>query len=90
MANIFGIAKKGFGMLGKNKIAKTISSLKPFSKTGGKTVEQVKQIAAESKLDAAKFNFKETSKKSDLALDKLKKTVDKLKKIKHYYPPKDF
>jgi len=74
MANIFGIAKKGFGMLGRNK---TIKSVKPFSNTGGKTVEQVKQGAAKSKLDSAKFNLKQTFKESDRVLDKLKNTIKK-------------
>ena len=59
-----------------------IKSVKPFSKTGGKTVEQVKQGAAKAKLDAAKFNLKETFKKSDEVLGKLKKTIQK---TKHYY-----
>jgi hypothetical protein len=76
MANIFGIAKKGFGMLGRNK---TIKSVKPFSNTGGKTVEQVKQGAAKSKLDSAKFNLKQTFKESDRVLDKLKNTIKKMK-----------
>ena len=74
MANIFGIAKKGFGMLGRKK---TIKSVKPFSNTGGKTVEQVKQGAAKSKLDSAKFNLKQTFKESDRVLDKLKNTIKK-------------
>ena len=72
--SIFGIAKKGFGMLGRNK---TIKSVKPFSNTGGKTVEQVKQGAAKSKLDSAKFNLKQTFKESDRVLDKLKNTIKK-------------
>ena len=60
---------------------KIIKSVKPFSKTGGKTVEQVKQGAAKSKLDAARFNLKETFKKSDKALDKLKDTVKRVPKM---------
>ena len=74
-------------LLKGKKVAGAIKSVKPFSKTGGKTVEQVKQGAAKAKLDAAKFNLKETFKKSDKVLDKLKKTVQK---TKHYYAPKDF
>ena len=61
--------------------SKAIKSVKPFSKTGGKTVEQVKQGAAKSKLDAARFNLKETFKKSDKALDKLKDTVNRVSKM---------
>ena len=61
--------------------SKAIKSVKPFSKTGGKTVEQVKQGAAKSKLDAARFNLKETFKKSDKALDKLKDTVNIVSKM---------
>ena len=61
--------------------SKAIKGVKPFSKTGGKTVEQVKQRAAKSKLDAAKFNLKETFKKSDKALDKLKDTVKRVPKM---------
>jgi len=61
--------------------SKAIKSVKPFSKTGGKTVEQVKQGAAKSKLDAARFNLKETFKKSDKALDKLKDTVKRVPKM---------
>ena len=60
---------------------KAIKSVKPFSKTGGKTVEQVKQGAAKSKLDAARFNLKETFKKSDKALDKLKDTLKREPKM---------
>tara|TARA_R110001599_G_scaffold213816_1_gene411632 strand:- start:120 stop:488 length:369 start_codon:yes stop_codon:yes gene_type:complete len=61
--------------------SKAIKGVKPFSKTGGKTVEQVKQRAAKSKLDAVKFNLKETFKKSDKALDKLKDTVKRVPKM---------
>ena len=69
-----GLLSYGYKALKAGK-GKTIKSVKPFSKTGGKTVEQVKQGAAKSKLDAARFNLKETFKKSDKALDKLKDTV---------------
>ena len=69
------------------KVAHTIKSVKPFSKTGAKSVESWKSTAAKAKLDSAKFNLKETFKKSDEVLGKLKKTVQK---TKHYYAPKDF
>ena len=64
-----------------------ISKVAPFSKTGAKSVESWKSTAAKAKLDSAKFNLKETFKKSDKVLGKLKKTVQK---TKHYYAPKDF
>ena len=75
----FGIALRGLGMLGNpvKKASKTIKSVKPLSNTGGKTVEQVKQGAAKSKLDSAKFNLKQTFKESDRVLDKLKNTIKK-------------
>ena len=59
----YGIALRGLGMLGNKvkKASKTIKSVKPLSNTGGKTVEQVKQGAAKSKLDSAKFNLKQTN-----------------------------
>ena len=75
-----GLLSYGYKALKAGK-GKTIKSVKPFSKTGGKTVEQVKQGAAKSKLDAARFNLKETFKKSDKALDKLKDTVKRVPKM---------
>ena len=71
---------------GKSSIG-AISKVAPFSKTGAKSVSKWKSDAAKAKLGAAKFNLKETFKKSDKVLNKLKKTVQK---TKHYYPPKDF
>ena len=55
--------------------------IKPFTKTGAKSVSQWKSGAAKAKLEAAKFNLKQTFTKSDKALSKLKKTVTKQKKI---------
>ena len=56
--------------------------IKPFTKIKGqKTVSQVKLDAAKAKLEAAKFNLKQTFTKSDKALSKLKTTVKKQKKI---------
>ena len=55
--------------------------IKPFTKTGGKTVAQWKSGAAKAKLESAKFNLKQTFKKTDKELGKLKTTTDK---IKHY------
>ena len=74
-------------LLKGKKVAGVIKGVKPFSKTGAKSVESWKSAAAKAKLGAAKFNLKETFKKSDKVLDKLKKTVQK---TKHYYAPKDF
>jgi len=81
MAGILG------AILKSKKVAGALKSVRPFSKTGAKSVESWKSAAAKAKLDAAKFNLKETFKKSDKALGKLKKTVQK---TKHYYAPKDF
>ena len=55
--------------------------IKPFTKTGGKTVAQWKSGAAKAKLESAKFNLKQTFKKTDKSLEKLKKTVKKQKQI---------
>ena len=55
--------------------------IKPFTKTGGKTVAQWKSGAAKAKLESAKFNLKQTFKKTDKSLEQLKKTVKKQKKI---------
>ena len=61
--------------------------IKPGTKTGAKSVSKWKADAAKAKLEAAKFNLKQTLKKTDKELSKLKKTV---KKTTHYYAPKDF
>jgi len=53
--------------------------IKPFTKTGGKTVAQWKSGAAKAKLESAKFNLKQTFKKTDKSLEKLKKTTDRIK-----------
>ena len=55
--------------------------IKPGSLKGQKTVSQVKLDAAKAKLEAAKFNLKQTFTKSDKALSKLKTTAKKQKKI---------
>ena len=67
--------------MGLSKLYNLYKAVKPFAKTGGKTVEQVKQGAAKAKLDAARFNLKETFKKSDKALDKLKNTLKREPKM---------
>ena len=55
--------------------------IKPYTKTGAKSVEKWKLQAAKAKKDAAMFNLKQTLKKTDTELGKLKKTVKKQKKI---------
>ena len=78
---------KGLGKAYLKSQAKTIKSIAPFSKTGAKTISEIKAAASAAKLKAAQFNLKESFKKVDKTLDKLEKTV---KKTKHYYAPKDF
>ena len=73
------LAKKGLGLLGKNK-TQAIKSVRPFKDLGGKTVEKVKSDAAKAKLDSVKFNLDQTFKGSDKALNKLKKTIKTLKR----------
>ena len=55
--------------------------IKPFTKTGGKTVAQWKSGAAKAKLKMAKENLAQTFKKTDESLKKFGKTVTKQKKI---------
>ena len=69
------------------KIPQVITGVKALSKTGGKSVGEWQLKAAKAKKEAAKFNLEQTFKETDKKLKKLKKTV---KKIKHYYAPKDF
>ena len=64
-------------LLLKGKSMGVISKVAPFSKTGAKSVESWKSAAAKAKLDSAKFNLKETFKKSDEVLGKLKDTIKK-------------
>ena len=67
--------------------------IKPFTKTGGKTVEQWKSKAAKAKLDAAKFNLDQTLTKTEKSLKKAVQTakdIEKKVKTKHFYAPKDF
>ena len=61
------------------KAAKTIKGVKPFTKTGAKSVSKWKLQAAKAKKDAAMFNLKQTFKKTDKSLEKLKKTTDRIK-----------
>ena len=63
------------------KAAKTIKGVKPFTKTGAKSVGEWQLKAAKAKKDAAKFNLKQTFKKTDTSLKKLEKTIKKQKKI---------
>ena len=80
---IFGIAKKGFGMLGrKAKVSPTITGVKPKSKIkGSKSVGSMKRRAGISKMDAAGFSLTQTIKETGKGLDKLNKTMEKNIKI---------
>ena len=73
--------------MGWSTIPKVITAVKALSKTGGKSADEWKLAASKAKKEAAKFNIEQTFKETDKKLKKLKKTV---KKIKHYYAPKDF
>ena len=68
-------------LLKGKKVAGAIKSVKPFSKTGGKTVKQWKAAASSAKLKTAQFNLKESFKKVDKTFDKLEKTLKKQKDI---------
>ena len=53
--------------------------IKPFTKTGATSVSKWQLKAAKAKKEAAKFNLKQTFKKTDKSLEKLKKTTDRIK-----------
>ena len=73
------LAKKGLGLLGKNK-TQAIKSVRPGTKfKGQKTVDEIKAEAGKSKLKMVKDKLKQTFQKSDEALAKLKKTMEKNK-----------
>ena len=55
--------------------------IKPFTKTGGKSVGQWKSGAAKAKLKMAKENLEQTFKQTDKVLKKFGETVEKQKKI---------
>ena len=80
---IFGIAKKGFGMLGrKAKVSPTITGVKPKSKIkGSKSVGEVKTKAGVSKMKAAVFSLGQTMRKAGENVDKLNKSMEKNIKI---------
>ena len=71
----------GFGL----KVAKTIKSVKPFSKTGGKTVKQWKSAVTNKKfhdsIRAAGDQITGKLKKTAEGLEKLTKTLKKQKDI---------
>ena len=87
MSNYFNKAQKRAGVKEIFPSMTTIQKpgggrfIKPGSLKGQKTVSQVKLDAAKAKLEAAKFNLKQTFTKSDKALSKLKTTAKKQKKI---------
>tara|TARA_R100001198_G_scaffold82563_1_gene55743 strand:+ start:77 stop:283 length:207 start_codon:yes stop_codon:yes gene_type:complete len=55
--------------------------IKPFTKTGGKSVGQWKSGAAKARLKMTKEKLEQTFKESDKVLKKFGKTVEKQKKI---------
>ena len=55
--------------------------IKPYTKTGGKSVGQWKSGAAKAKLKMTKENLEQTFKQTDKVLKKFGKTVEKQKKI---------
>ena len=55
--------------------------IKPFTKTGGKSVGQWKSGAAKARLKMSKENLEQTLKESDKVLKKLGETVEKQKKL---------
>ena len=66
-------------------IPKVIKSIKPFSKTGGKTVSEWKSVVANKKFNdsirAAGAQITGKLKKTAAELEKLTKTLKKQKKI---------
>ena len=65
MAGIFGVALRGLGMLGKKKVSKTISSVKP-------NVPKTKLEKAKSKLAIAKQKTKASKAKLDQTIFEIK------------------
>ena len=55
--------------------------IKPYTKTGAKSVDKWKSLASKSKLKMAKDNLDQTLKQTYESLKKFKKTVKKQKKI---------
>ena len=73
------LAKKGLGLLGRDK-TEAIKSFKPGTTFKGQmTVDEVQAAAGKSKLKMAKDKLKQTFQKSDEVLAKLKKTMEKNK-----------
>ena len=76
---------KGLGKAYLKSKAKTIKSVAPFSKTGGKTVKQWKSDITSKKLNesirAAGAQITGKLKKTAAELEKLNKTLKKQKKI---------
>ena len=76
---------KGLGKAYLKSQAKTIKSVAPFSKTGGKTVKEWKSAITSKKLNesirAAGAQITGKLKKTAAELEKLNKTLKKQKKI---------
>ena len=58
-----------------------IKSIKPFSKTGSKSVEDWKTIARKAKLKTAVFDMKQSLGKTRKRLSEVQETLKKQKKI---------
>ena len=72
--SIFGIAKKGFGMLGKSrKTSPTIKSVKP-------NVPKTKLEKANRNLDIAKHKYKGSTKKLENTVEKINAQTKRLNK----------
>ena len=54
--------------------------IKPYTKTGAKSVDKWKSLASKSKLKMAKENLEQTMKKTDKELKKLTETTKKNRK----------
>ena len=65
--------------MGWSTIPKVITGVKALSKTGATSVSKWQLKAAKAKKESAKFNLKQTFKKTDKSLEKLKKTTDRIK-----------
>ena len=74
------LAKKGLGLLGKDK-TKAIKSVRPGTKfKGQKTVSESKLDASKAGLDAARFELRQMLKKTEPDVKKMQEPIKKLKK----------
>ena len=102
---IFGIAKKGFGMLGKGKkVSPTIKSVKPKPTKGESTKVWGQKLRGKFKKTTVEIeeNLNKVLTSTNKLLQKVEgkpitksgfskgKDIKTKTKTKHYYPPKDF